>query len=279
MKNLNPVERLKMKAADEDEMYETKIQETLLKQQHMLEMLNDEYKEAANDLDARYLIQTSPNRNNEGEYDSDWSDSPAVLELKAMIRHLLKTKKYNAVQELSAKLKQLEADEACEVSEILHEHYVNADNLLKERFAMRRALLLSKIQFELQEISEERQNTARRYSKSISRLKSLNIEIRELYDLPENDDDDQYDVDYDDYSNDIDTGRYPKTINRENDEKIIELMAERMMNANSSSGNDDYDDSYEKSKKKKKSKKNKDKKKDKKKKEKKEKKKKEKKYD
>lgn len=275
-KHISPIERLKMKAAEEDANYEYKIQETFLKQKHMLEMLNDEFKEAANDLDAQYSIQSS-RKHHKGGTDvertpvitGNWSPSPAVLELRETIKHLIKAKKYSASQELLARLKKLEMNEAREVSEMIHEQYVNADRLLKERFAMRRALLLRKIQFEIQAINEERQETARRYSKSISRLRNLNLEINETYDLVNYDNLGDYSDDNSDDNEFADDGllpvKLPQRISRENDEKIIELMAERMMDLSSS----DNEDEYEIEKKKKKDKKKKEKKKDKKKKDKK----------
>ena len=183
--------------------YATKIENAKQKLNAMLDLLNDEYREASLALDAKFHSQQMLNKFN--------APSPTLVELREKVKSQLRSKNYEAAKALSGKVASLENKEAREASDRLNQLYLEEDRLLKIQFSMRRDLLVRKINYEIDlleekcDVSQKKYHSLLQSSKGKSGSKHSPREESKPLNI-----------------------KAPQRPSRENDEKIIELMADHL---------------------------------------------------
>ena len=161
---VSAVDAARARAKASAEKYDRLIEKEKMKRDLEIQMLNDEFREAAAALDAEFRSQDILQKYNK--------PSPELIEMKEQCKTLLRLEKISEARRMSSRVQARERKETKDANTKLRQKYEEANRRLKEDFAVRRDLLERKYTHHLQRLERDQSRSQEKHAKRIAALAS-----------------------------------------------------------------------------------------------------------
>lgn len=210
-KDMNQIQNVKDRYKKAQQKYSDLIDSENIKHKNAIDQLMREYHREASELDKKYQSDEMINKYSK--------PSPQLLAMRENIKNLLRSNQIEQARTENVSVSEQEAKEIKENSRKLREKYFAADRDLKEQFAGKREILNMKHKLEIQRLESSKSRSKKKYDKLIAHAKEQKSQNRDI------------DVSNVDVENAAPLLLKPfKPLNRNRDDKLIELMATEIEN-------------------------------------------------
>lgn len=159
------VELARERAKASAEKYRRRIEQENAKLAYAIELLNDEYREAAAALDSEFQSEEKLQKYNR--------PSIELVEMKEQCRSLLRLGKIAEARRLGNRVQAQEKREARERTQKLQQKYLEADRRLKEDFAVRRDLLQRRHNHVINRLENDMARSQEKHKQRIAAIRRL----------------------------------------------------------------------------------------------------------